>query len=636
MKKILTLLLFTLAAFSFKTSAQNTSCNAEFSTTFLTAFNVQFNPVTIGDSINTHHSWTFGDGGSSTIPAPVHLYASAGSYTVKHILTRFNLNGGIECHDTVTKIIQIQYACNLSANFTWHRDSLNFREIHFTNTTSGLSSTDSIRWTFGDGAISMDVNPTHTYANFGTYTVCLRVKKNNSPPGIAPCVSEICKQVIVYESCNLVANFTWHADIANTQKIWFTNTSTGFSTGDSIRWTFGDGTSSNAVNPDHIYAQPGSYNVCLRVQKRNAIGGASNCVSEVCKEVVVHTTCDFQPHFSWHIDSLNHKKVYFTNLTVVPNSAATATWYFGDGSSATSWNAVHEYAQYGRYFVCLRIQLFTNCVRYKCDSITVYPPEPPCNNQSNFTAVKFSNDNQKYTFTPEFQSAAVVYTWTFGDGTGSHDMIAVHRYSHAGTYTACLTVWRSASCASTSCKTIIVAPQINCDSIHVSFTYQKDPFYPNKVYFYAISNFPILDQTWTITKIPSSGLPVILHQNNPIYVFHDTGYYHVCLRAITLGGCIKEYCSIIHIEHLATTLCELQAYPNPATSQVSVNVTLTQPEMINVYIYNALNILVKDKHQQGNTGNNVVTIAISDLTPGMYTMKVIYGSKTCYARFQKI
>ena len=138
--------------------------------------------------------------------------------------------------------------------------------------------------------------------------------------------------------------------------------------------------------------------------------------------------------------------------------------------------------------------------------------------------------------------------------------------------------------------------------------------------------------------ISISANPVILHQNNPVYVFPDTGYYQVCLRAITLGGCIKEYCNTIHIERVGggTTQCTLQAYPNPATTQVSVNVTLGAPQMIHVYIYNTLNILVKEKHQQGVTGNNVVTVPVGDLTPGQYTMKVIHGNDICYAHFQKI
>ena len=128
---------------------------------------------------------------------------------------------------------------------------------------------------------------------------------------------------------------------------------------------------------------------------------------------------------------------------------------------------------------------------------------------------------------------------------------------------------------------------------------------------------------------------MILHQNDPVYVFTAIGEYNVCLRAITLGGCIKEYCSVIHITQVATP-CTLQAYPNPATTSVSVNVTLTVPEMINVYVYNALNVLVKEKHQPGVVGNNVVTLSIGDLIAGYYTMKIVYGTHICYAAFHKL
>jgi len=46
--------------------------------------------------------------------------------------------------------------------------------------------------------------------------------------------------------------------------------------------------------------------------------------------------------------------------------------------------------------------------------------------------------------------------------------------------------------------------------------------------------------------------------------------------------------------------------------------------------------LVKEKHQQGVVGNNIVTFNINDLIPGLYTIKVVYGGKTCYARFTKL
>ncbi len=599
---------------------------------------IQFTNLSVPLAATDSTIWNFGDGVTSYAVNPLHTYANAGTYTVCLIVKKnSNIPGTTPCIRYLCRAIEVQAPCNLHADFTWRIDSVNAQKIWFTNTTTPLSTSDSVRWTFGDGTSSNVFNPDHTYAQPGTYTVCLRVQKRGPSGTVYNCISEICKTIVVYPTCNLVANFTWVADQTNAQKIWFTNTSAPISTADSIRWTFGDGTASNVMNPDHTYAQPGTYTVCLRIQKRNTAGGVYNCVREICKTIVVQPSCNFQANFSWRFDSLNFKKVYFTNLTTVPTATATALWIFGDGTSATSWNAVHEYAQPGKYYVCLRVQLSPNCVRYKCDSITIAVPPPPCNNQSNFNALASSTNSQTFTFIPDYQSAAAQYTWTFGDGTGSHDMIATHHYAQPGTYTACLTVWRSATCASTTCKTINVIRQINCDSIHVTYNYQRDPFMPNKLYFYAIANATILDQTWTITRLngPNTTPPVVLHQNNPVYVFHDTGYYRVCLRAVTLGGCIKEYCSVIHIETVPP-LCQLQAYPNPATSTISVNVNLTAPTTINVYVYNALNVLVKEKHQPGVTGNNIVTLGITDLVAGYYTMKVIYGNNNCNSAFQKL
>lgn len=637
MKKIITLLLLFITAISFRSTAQNTTCNADFNFQFLNSNTVKFTPVMPGDAINTSHYWIFGDGSSVSEIAPVHIYATNGTFTVKHYIIKHNPNGVELCRDSAIKQIVIPQACNLVAYFSWQADASNYLKILFTNLSTPLEPTDSIKWTFGDGTTSLDVNPTHTYANAGTYTVCLRVKKNNTA-GTALCIKEICKTVIVSQPCNLVAYFSWSNTTTHPLTIAFQNLSTPLSPTDSVKWTFGDGTSSLDVNPIHIYQQAGAYTVCLRVKKNSNVPGTSPCVREICKVVIVQTPpCNIQVNFSIHRDSLNPRKVYFTNLTITPSATATAKWSFGDGTYATSWNAVHEYAQPGTYKVCLVVEAAPNCIRDKCETIIIPVPGPSCQDISKFKFEKFSNDNQKYKFTPDYLSTEIVYTWTFGDGTGSHDPIAIHRYAQPGIYIACLTAWRGINCISTTCKEIRVLPQVNCDSIHVTYNFQRDPLVPNKVYFYANSNWPILDQTWTFTKLsPAPQPPVVLHQNNPVYVFRDTGYYRVCLKAITLGGCVKEYCNVIRIEHVVSTVCELQAYPNPTSNLINVNVFLTQPEMIHAYIYNALNIQVREKHQQGNSGNNLVTINVNDLVPGLYTIRVIYGNKTCYARFNKL
>jgi len=622
-------------------------------------FKVYFTNQSVPSNPTDSVRWTFGDGTSISglqsdpnVANPIHIYANAGSYNVCIRVKKNNNSTPNQCVREFCKTVVVTAACTLVADFSSQPVAGQPLKIQFTNLSTPSNPSDSLKWTFGDGSTLTGLqsdpnvaNPLHQYSQQGVYSVCLRVKKNNNTTANI-CVREICKTITLIEPCTLVANFSSQALPGSPLSIKFTNLSTPSSPTDSLRWTFGDGSSlaglqsdPNVANPIHQYSQAGNYNVCLRVKKNNSVSNTNTCIREICHTVVVTHPCNFQASFTWRLDSANNRKVYFTNTTAAPTATSTATWSFGDGTTATTWNAIHEYAQPGRYYVCLRVEAGPNCIRYFCDSVTVPPPPPPCNNMSNFNFIRATNNSQTYTFIPVYQSAGVQYTWTFGDGTGSHDMIATHHYAQPGNYTVCLTVWRSASCASTTCKSIQVAAQINCDTVHVTYTYHRDPQVPNKIYFNAVSNLPILDQTWTITRLPASTNypPVVLHQNNPVYTFADTGTYRVCLRAITLGGCVKEFCNEIRVTSLGSTnACTLTAFPNPASTVVNVNVYLTQPEMIHTYVYNSLNVLLMDKHEQGTTGNNLVTLNVSTLPVGQYIMKVIYGNRTCYGSFQKL
>jgi PKD repeat protein len=651
MKKIFTFLLFALTVFSF-TSKSQTICNAAFDFAFLSNNTVTFTPVVKGDSPFVHHYWIFGDG--SPIQQSIlstHTYSAPGNYLVKHYLSRYNSNGVFVCADTLSKLVVIQQACNLQAYFSSGAVAGNPSAIVFHNLSNPLSSTDSVRWTFGDGTSSSDANPTHNYAYAGSYNVCLRVKKNSTTAGSPACVSETCKTVIVAsQPCNMQAYFNWNSAAGDPLSIAFQNLSTPLLPTDSVRWTFGDGVTSLDATPTHHYANAGSYNVCLRVKKNSNTAGSAVCVSEICKTVIVAAsqTCNLVANFAGTSTNANPLAFAFQNTSTPLSTTDSVRWTFGDGSSSLDFNPTHIYTNPGTYNVCLRIKKNSTqtgtapCVREICKTMVVAAPTScnlvayfTCKNTTNRLTLAFQNLSTPITSTDSVR-------WTFGDGSSSLSIHPTHSYIHAGSYTVCLRIKKNGntpgtvSCVREFCKVVTILPEMICDSIHAGYTFQRDPAAPNKIYFYATANVHLQDQTWTLSKLgPASPPALVLHRNNPVYVFQDTGYYRVCLRAVTVSGCVKEYCTNIRVEKVEA-LCDLQVLPNPTTSLVNVSVQLLQPEIIHAFIYNSMNVLVKEKQQQGVLGNNIVSINVNDLPPGSYTLRISYGTRICYARFNKL
>ena len=71
------------------------------------------------------------------------------------------------------------------ASFTYKVDSVDFKKVTFTNESQNY---ESVSWDFGDGtAVSFEINPVHTYAALGQYTVKLTA---TSPGGVKDVYTE--------------------------------------------------------------------------------------------------------------------------------------------------------------------------------------------------------------------------------------------------------------------------------------------------------------------------------------------------------------------------------------------------------------------------------------------------------------
>ena len=156
-------------------------------------------------------------------------------------------------------------ACNAEFSVQY----INNNTVKFNPVMTTGTPTVSHYWNFGDGSpVDQTVSPTHSYALPGSYAAVHTVVVYN-PNNVPVCTQSFTKTVIITPHCNLVANFSWAITQTNPLRIEFHNTSVPVSPSDSVRWTFGDGTSvsglqsdPNVANPVHIYTQPGNYNVC--------------------------------------------------------------------------------------------------------------------------------------------------------------------------------------------------------------------------------------------------------------------------------------------------------------------------------------------------------------------------------------
>ena len=176
MKKLY-LLLIIITSFSF---LKGQSCVADyFFNTTQNSLRVNFYDLsTYPANMSMNYSWWFSDGtASSNQPTTFHTFSQPGTYIV--YLSIFNNQNN--CFDSTSYYVTVPGSANQNCNayFTAAKDTTTNFGVVLTNFTSNLSS-NSYYWDFGDGDTSTLRNPVHTYRNFGSYVIGVRVTESNS------------------------------------------------------------------------------------------------------------------------------------------------------------------------------------------------------------------------------------------------------------------------------------------------------------------------------------------------------------------------------------------------------------------------------------------------------------------------
>ncbi len=419
----------------------------------IASFNPQFPPCSPNytfqntstiSSGTMFYEWDFGDpaltNDTSVVTSPVFNYPTSGTYTVTLIVT--SASG---CADTITQTVNPgngglalfsapDVCVGNVTNFTDQSTNPTAWSWHFGEPSSGPNDSSNV------------VNPSHTYASPGTYTVTLIA-------GTSPCPSTYTTTVVVSP---LPTPAFIYNQICGGQTVNFTSTSS-IAVTDTIAtyaWDFGDPASagnntSGLQNPSHTFSGVGTYTVTLVVTSTNGCSSTTTQVLVVGPSPVAQfsatTVCTNTP-------------MQFTNSS---QNSINYLWNFGvtttlaDTSNLT--NPTYTYTTAGTYTVTLTAEPASNCFDTAQIVVTVAPGP-----QVAFVAPSVC-DGATTIFTDQSIIASgniTQWSWDFGNAASGADTSNVasptYVYPGSGTYTVTLTCTSNNGCTTTLTQPITV------------------------------------------------------------------------------------------------------------------------------------------------------------------------------------
>lgn len=451
--------------------------------------------------------WDFGDGTQSTLQNPNHNFPKDGVYMVT--LTVFNSGSG--CVSSMQKEVIVGSGASCLSAFDFSVNTV----TGLTSFTSRSENATDYYWDFDDGEYSTEQNPEHVFINAGIYKVCLTIWN-----GSTGCQSVSCKNVLFIppDVKYIDADFSFFTNPTD-YKVVFSNLSSSNTT--DWYWTMGDGKVMTTENPEHVYAKPGVYNVCLTVFDRE-----NSLSKSICKEVRVgQIQCAIQADFGYFVNPET------LEVTFIDRTLGTLTdryWTFGDGSSSTGEIPRHTYLKPGYYLVSLSVRNnVTKCVDMIAQFIQVGSVE--CRAAFSFNV---DPENNSVKFTDESMGSINYYYWDFGDGTFDIMQNPEKIYKIPGVYVVSQTVLDDLNGCMDIAYKIVQAGEVNCAADFVS--------YIDSLNFTAYFTNRVLGESTAL--LWSFGDGKYSTRENPIHQFPGSGIYSVGLNTFDLNsGCMDYY-----------------------------------------------------------------------------------------------
>lgn len=540
----------------------------------------------------TSYKWTFSGGipATSTDVNPVVVYPGKGVFDVS--LEAINP----QCSVKLNKEKYIETNDKPTSNFEG-ASQFEERTVLFVNNSTNATEW---KWTFGDGNMSDEFQPEHTYDKDSTYRVCLTSTNDCGS-------TTFCKNISVatFPQVDFEADTTWGC-APKTIKFFDMSSNNVI----AWNWEFPGGTpsTSTAKNPVVKYSNPGVFSVKLSVNSRKY-------VNRKTKEMYIRIDSLPDPGFDYQV---NGSTVDFSNQS---RYAKSHEWNFGDNTPvSTQENPSHTYTKAGRYevtyyatndcgtttqkkFIIIgskptagfqtdkpagcapyTVQFENTSTASATDFLWSFPGGNPSSSTDKNPVVTYQNKG-KYdvklvaknalesdsitinsyidvklaptsafnhsitgfnSFFTNMSQEATSYYWDFGDNKGtSSEANPTYNYGVEGEFNVRLVA--ESECGVDTFEKLIAVyliPKVNfrADTIRGCA--------PFLVQFQDRSSIDVIEWNWQFEE----GLPLTSTQKNPMVRFNKAGFYTVKLSVKNTNGTNSET-KVRYIEVLSPVLC---------------------------------------------------------------------------------
>lgn len=367
--------------------------------------------------------WDFGDGITSNLQDPAHVFDTAGTYTVS--LTVTDVSGCTDVYIMNNYVIHNKPIAGFSCTPTW----ANCPPLLVLFSDSSSADVDQWLWNFGDGFTSNQQNSGHLYTYSHQFNISLIVTNSFG------CSDTIFQpDMITVGGPSGTLSFDPDSACAPATVTFLTDDSATY----QFFWDFGDGTLEflnifeNGDSTSHNYNFPGVYHPQLILE--DSLG----CSFAVPVEGPVNIDwikANFNLGDAVRCDTAS---VLFGNTTTL-FFPATYQWSFGDGDSSQQVSPTHVFNNSGTYTIALEANSSLGCssdtiktlIIWKAPSLVITPSDTAGCIPFNVNFLVINTDS-----TVGIDS----WNWDFDDGNASAAALSPHTFDEVGTYNVNLTV----------------------------------------------------------------------------------------------------------------------------------------------------------------------------------------------------